>query len=217
MKKFILSILILIPVLTNAQIFQGGIDFGMSASQIDGDGRGGYHKLGPAFSVYTSMQLNDTWSIYSGVGYVLKGAGSGSKYEYFQTNLNYAEIPLVAEYSPFNNISFSAGLIYAYLIKGVNKTTYGNFDENYLGLLKNEVSSFFSLNYKISKQLTARFSYNYSLFPVTKYQSSFLKTNILMYYIFYNTNTSMLWFNNSIRLTLRYQIFSSDRQNETNL
>lgn len=207
----------MLPVLIDAQIFQGGIEFGMSASQIDGDGQGGYHKLGPAFSVYTSMQLNNTWSIYSGVGYVLKGAGSGSKYEYFQTNLNYAQIPLLAEFSPFNNISFSAGLIYAYLIKGIYKTTYANFDENDLNLLKNEISSFFSLNYKISDNLTARFSHNYSVFPISKYQSSILTTNILMYYLFYNTNTSALWFNNSIILTLRYQIFSSGRQNETNL
>ncbi len=212
MRKIAIIFLLILPLFSNAQLFEGGIDFGLTASQIDGDGQGGYHKLGPAFCVYASLKVKKNWDIYSGVGYVFKGAGTGSKYEYFSTNLNYAEIPLVADYTPFNNISFSAGLIYAYLFKGIQKTTFTIFDEKDLNLLKNELSYLLSVNYKLSKNFTLRLSSNYSIVPITIYQGNFLVSNVIAYYLFYHVASSQLWWNNSLRLTLRYKIFSSNKK-----
>jgi len=205
MKFKTLFILLLMPFFVNSQIIEGGIDFGLSASQIDGDGSVGYHKLGPAISIYSSFNIKKDWSLYSGVGYVLKGAATGSKNEYFATNFNYVEIPLVIEYKP-NKISFSGGIVYSYLIKGIQKTTFTIFDEDDLNLLKNELSYFMSVNYEINDKLTVRFSSNYSILPVTKYQGTILSTNVLAYYLFYHVSSSQLWWNNTLRLTLRYRI-----------
>ena len=211
MKKIAIIFFVIFPFVSNAQLFEGGIDFGFTASQIDGDGSGGYHKLGTAFSVYASMKIKKKWDIYSGVGYVLKGAATGSKYEYFETNLNYAEIPLVVDYSPFNNISFSGGFIYGYLFKGIQKTTFAVFDQKDLNLLRNEFSYLLSLNYKLGNNLTLRLISNYSIVPITIYQGNFLVSNVIAYYLFYHVSSSQLWWNNSLRLTLRYRIFSNSR------
>ncbi|MEA3450955.1 MAG: outer membrane beta-barrel protein [Bacteroidota bacterium] len=216
MKKLITIIAILLSFSNiYAQLFDGGIDFGLSASQIDGDGRGGYHRLGPVFNVYATININSEWKINSGIGYVMKGAYTGSKYEYFATNLNYAEIPLLVEYKPFNNVSFSAGFAYAYLFKGIQKTTFTIFDENDLNLLNNEMSLLVSFNYFFNDKMTLRLSTNYSLFPITNYQGSILTTNLIVYYLFYYGATSQLWWNNSIRLTLRFNLFSEDKKNNS--
>jgi len=216
MKKILVLVAILLSFfMVKAQLFEGGINFGLSASQIDGDGRGGYHRLGPVFNVYAAINIKPEWKIYSAVGYVMKGAYTGSKYEYFATNLNYAEMPLLAEYKPFNNVSFSGGIVYAYLFNGLQKTTFAIFDEDDLNLLKNELSLLLSFNYFFSDKMTLQLSTNYSLFPITNYQGSILTTNLILYYLFYYGVTSQLWWNNSIRLTMRFKLFPGNKNPKT--
>ena len=212
MKKILVFVTILLSFsISKAQLFEGGINFGLSASQIDGDGRGGYHRLGPVFNVYAAININPEWEIFSAVGYVMKGAFTGSKFEYFATNLNYVEIPLLAEYKPFDNVSFSGGLVYAYLFSGLQKTTFAIFDEADLNLLKNEFSLLLSFNYFFNEKMSLQLSTNYSLFPITNYQGSILTTNLIVYYLFYYGATSQLWWNNSLRLSLRFKLFSGNK------
>lgn len=205
MKKFLFFVVILIPFSLNAQLFQGGIIAGMSASQIDGDGLGGYHKIGMAADVFTKLKLNDKFGIISGVGYVNKGAMSSIKYNYSVVSLHYVEVPLWAEFDLMKKFSFTTGFNIAYLFRGYQKLASSTLDEKDLGLLRMEYSVYFSVNYKFNSKWKLILANNYSLLPIIDYDNM-LNKNAIVYYILYNYHTQPLWFNRNVRLSLQYTI-----------
>lgn len=205
MKKFFIFLLILMPVLMNAQLFQGGFMFGLSGSQIDGDGLGGYHKIGAAADVFTKLKLSDKFGIISGVGYVNKGAMSSIKYNYSVVSLHYVEVPLWAEFDLMQKFSFTLGINTAYLFSGYQKLASARLNEKDLGLLKMEYSAYFSVNYKFNSKWKLIIANNYSLLPIINYDSM-LNKNVIFYYILYRYQTQPLWFNRNIRLSLQYTI-----------
>lgn len=214
MKKII--ILIIFTILSseiNAQLFEGGIDFGLAASQIDGDQMGGYHKPGISIKFYSLLNISKTLSLTSGVGYVGKGAHNQPKATYFSTSLHYAEIPVILNIKPYDKLSFSAGLNYGYLIRGMQKTASGDYREDELNLRKSDLSTFFSLNYALTDRTTVKFAYNYSLMPVTKFQNSTPRVfrNVFIYYFLTNRPSAGTWWNNTIRVTFQYKIFWSGK------
>ncbi len=213
MKKNILILLLLFPFFLKAQLFEGGIDFGLTASQIDGDTHGGFHKLGVSALFYSQLNIRKNFFLTSGVAYVQKGAHSKVKTTFFSTNLHYAELPLIFTYKPFNRLSFSAGPTFGYLIKGVQKTDFGIFDEQYLGLKKFDLSYYFSVNYDLADRWTVRFVNNYNLLPITKPTTgSCLSTNIFFFFM-KNPSAGTCWWSNVIRLTLQYKIFWNKKEN----
>jgi hypothetical protein len=207
MKKILILIISLLPIISYAQLFEGAIIGGMTASQIDGDGQGGYHKIGFSTDIIAKLNINKKWKIISGVGIVTKGARSPFKYSYDIKKLSYAEIPIWTEYIFSKKFSFYFGLNYGYLINGYEETTYARFNAQDLNLLKHEISTFFSANLKISNNLSILISHNYSILPINKYNNVLTK-NIFIYYILYNQQLHPLWWNNSLRLSLQYKIFS---------
>ncbi len=210
--KRISLLLFLMPALMFGQLFDGGIIVGLTASQIDGDLAGGYHKPGIALSGYANLLIKPEWKITSGVGYIQKGAHSNSKSEYFSTYLHYAEIPLLIEYQAFDKISFSGGFVYGYLIKGGQKTSFSEFDEADLNLLRSEFSSYLSMNYKINDRLAVNFVDNYSLVPINDNTVNFLNTNFVYYYLFlHKKGLYPYWWNNVLRLTIQYKIFWTEQ------
>lgn len=48
---------------SQAQNFRGGIQLGLNASQVDGDGSGGFNQAGIAGGGYLRYRLNDRWGI----------------------------------------------------------------------------------------------------------------------------------------------------------
>ncbi|MBN2891136.1 MAG: outer membrane beta-barrel protein [Bacteroidales bacterium] len=201
MKKILLSVFFFFPVFLNAQLFQGGIDVGLIASQVDGDDFGGYHKAGLSFVGYTRLNISHTLSLTAGVGYAGKGAHSSSKMSFFTTNLHYAEIPVIINIEPgaFDNLSFSGGLVYGYLISGTFNDGYTTFGEDFLNLRRSEFSYSASVNYKLSDRIIVKFVSNYSILPVVK------NASILCF-------GSSCWRNNNLRLTIQYKIFWSDKK-----
>jgi len=209
MKKYIFTFcVLLISFSAKTQLFVGGIDFGLVASQVDGDEYGGYNKAGLNVDVYASLVLKPNLHLTSGVGYIQKGAHSNIKTDYFVTRLHYAEVPIVLNYQPFDKISFSAGIIYGFLISGKFITDWIEYGEEQLNLRKSEFSNYGSVNYHISDKLTVKFVSNYSTLPITKpYSWSCWRNNIIFYYIFRDASTVPCWWNNVIRITFQYQIF----------
>lgn len=196
----------------NAQLFEGGIDFGLAASQIDGDDFGGYHHSGLSFSAYSLLNVTKTLSLTSGVGYIGKGAHSGLKSTYFATNLHYAEVPLLLNIKPYDKLSFSVGFTLGYLFRGIHKTTFGNFREDDLSLRKTDFSSYLSVNYALSERMTVKFVSNYNMLPITKpYSSGCWATNVLFTYFFRNLPANPCWWNNSLKVTFQYKIFWSGK------
>ncbi len=203
---------IFFPIITSAQqVFEGGLMAGITGSQIDGDGMGGYHKIGVSADIYAKLVFNKKWGMISGVGYAGKGAMSDIKYQYLVTSFHYAEIPIWFEYNALDKFSFTGGLTVGYLIRGYQKTSGITFDEKDLKLLKMEYSTYFSVNYKLSDRLSLNLVHTYSILPINEYSNIFTK-NFIIYLIQYGHQPHPLWYNRSIRLSIQYKIFKSKRQ-----
>ncbi len=208
MKKVVLIIMCCISLSLNAQLFEGGIEGGIVASQIDGDLKVGYHKLGVNLLGFAKMNVARTISLTSGVGYVTKGARSGAKEPFFNLSLHYAEVPFLININPtaLKNLSFTAGVSYGYLI--VARYNDGAFIHSAkdLNIRRNEFGSQLALNYHLSDNLMVRFSTNYSLLPITRpYSRTCWRSNILMALFYRKTPTYACWWDNNLRLTLRYK------------
>jgi len=211
MKKLLLFLLIFISLSVNAQLFEGGVDFGLSAAQIDGDSYGGFNHMGVSALFYAQLNLGGQTSLTSGVSYVQKGAHSKVKQDYFSTNLHYTEIPVLFNYKPWNKISFSVGPTIGYLIRGRYVTSYIIQEEDELNLKKMDLSYYFSINYDLSNRTTLKFVNNYSLLSVTQpYSGCCFGTNFWFFYL--NTPTAPCWWNYVVRLTLQYKLFYNQSQ-----
>lgn len=102
-----------------AQDFQAGLLVGLNASQIDGDGFGGYDKTGFKFGGFVRRHFTDEWAFQFELLYNHRGSqskteeGENPLYSY---KLNYIEIPVLAQYYFFDELYAEAGLEFGYLL-----------------------------------------------------------------------------------------------------
>ena len=74
MKKFLVIVLFIIPVMTLAQRFKGGVLLGICASQVDGDTYGGFDKVGLQGGVFVNTKFTKYWGAQMEIQYNAKGA-----------------------------------------------------------------------------------------------------------------------------------------------
>ena len=128
-KSLFIIIILLISQVGFAQTFGGGIFGGLSASQLDGDRSSGYHKAGLSFGIYTNAKINKYIDAQMELKYIQKG----SKWEnedqsvFYQSKLNYIELPVFLKYSFLDKFSANIGLAVGYLQKSTeNKDRIGD-------------------------------------------------------------------------------------------
>ncbi len=73
-KALTIFIFLTISVFGYCQNFYGGINAGITISQVDGDNYGGYHKISPLGGVFVRNTFNDKWGMYAGIEYKRKGS-----------------------------------------------------------------------------------------------------------------------------------------------
>lgn len=162
-KILLISFLIVFSTLGFSQKFEGGLDLGMSASQIDNDNSGGYNKIGLNAGPYVNVFLRERLSIQSGISYITKGARNSSKQSYMNTHLDYVEVPfLINYYFKPTYISFTGGITLGYLIRGFADTGGGPKD---IDVINFNPCSYWSINYQLGKKLTAKIAFNYGIIP----------------------------------------------------
>ncbi len=195
MKKII--IILILFVINNysfSQTFGGGVFAGLSASQLDGDNWGGYSKAGLAFGIYTNAKLNKYIDAQLELKYVQKGSKSNDDDQgtFYQSKLNYIEIPIFLKYHFLNRFSANVGLAAGYLQKSTeNKNEAGDepadppFDEF-------ELSGLAGVEYQIIDKLFINVRFNYSILPVRDHpgdQTYFLNrgqyNNVLTFAVYY--------------------------------
>jgi hypothetical protein len=161
-KKVLFIFLITIPLSTFSQRFDGIIFFGMSASQVDRDQYGGYHKIGLNAGLNVTHEISEKIEFQTGINYIDKGAASGSKYSDYKLKLNYFQIPVQLNIDFYKRISLSGGIFFGYLINGK-----ANYDISYYNIKNREICSYFSINYHYFEKLVLNFGFSYSIFPIT--------------------------------------------------
>lgn len=220
MKKILAIIFIVLPIRIFCQLFDGGVQVGLTGSQIDGDALGGYKKIFFSPFVYSQLNLNKI-SILSGVGYIMKGAREMKSPIFHDVTLHYAEIPLLFTFKMFKNdtifnffdkVDFTVGLLYGYLIDGNINNSGAIVNIFQTDIRKSDFYYWLSINYKLSSKLKIQFVYNYSLFTVNKEPFSLKIYSNMLNRAIYNIYTPWLWWNRTIRLNFQIKLFSTKKQ-----
>ncbi len=106
MKKFSLLITFVFAFVTAAvsQEFFGGLIFGGTTSQIGGDARGGYNKVGIVCGAFTGLNLSQDFDIQMELKYIQKGSLSNDienrpTTDPFLIKLDYIDLPITASYN----------------------------------------------------------------------------------------------------------------------
>jgi len=183
-----------------SQTFGGGVLAGLSASQVDGDNWGGYHKAGLCFGVYTNAQLNDYIDAQLELRYVQKGSNSNSKENetFYKSKLDYIELPVYLKYNFLDKFSANIGVAAGYLQKSTeDKDGIGDepADPEFNPF---EFSGLAGVEYHILDRLFFNVRFNYSILAVRDHpgdQTFFLNKG---------------QYNNVLTFTLHYQISKID-------
>lgn len=105
MKKILLFIIAFsITSITYGQSFFGGLIIGGNTSQIGGDNRGGYHKLGLTGGAFAGLNITDDLDVQMELKYIQKGSLSNDVennplYDPFLIKLDYVDLPIVFSYN----------------------------------------------------------------------------------------------------------------------
>lgn len=174
MKKALLfSIIIVSAICTNAQEFGASIDAGLVVSQVDGDRKGGYNKMGYTIGANAYRFVKkDLFGFNIGLQYIRKGSHSeeSENSSYYKTELHYIEMPLKA-FCRWKKFDFNAGMTIGYLLKGKEDVDgYGLKDPVY-PFRKTDFSGTAGARYKLTDHIWAGAQFCYSLIAIRKYHS----------------------------------------------
>lgn len=170
MKYRILFLLLVFAVAVNAQNFEGGISAGFTASQVDGDTHGGYHRAGLSGGVFAGLPFNEKWAGQFEIKYIEKGSYKGQNpdvgdYVTYGIKLRYIEMPLLVRYLYKPKLNFESGLSLGYLA-GSEERYNGDIIEGARPFNKYEFGWIIGANVLLYKKLTFNVRYSYSILPV---------------------------------------------------
>lgn len=131
MKRFLLLIFVLFFGLgLSAQEFFGGLILGGDVSQVGGDARGGYNKIGLVGGAFAGLNLSSDFDVQMELKYIQKGSYSTEvenwpAFDPFLIKLDYIDLPIVFAYNlnkvNINDINmkwlkFELGLSFDFLV-----------------------------------------------------------------------------------------------------
>jgi hypothetical protein len=160
-------LLVLMPVLSLAQEFNGGIIAGGIISQVDGDTWKGYDKFGYLAGGYVSLKISPHSSFQMEMAYIQKGSrhNADSSNFYDQTyllRLHYLEIPVLYQYTFGRRFSLEAGPAVDVLM-GYEEEQDGISDPPTEPIRNITLSGILGASVYLTHNLKANFRVNYSL------------------------------------------------------
>jgi hypothetical protein len=179
-----------------AQRFGGGILAGVVGSQLDGDRRAGYDKMGFVAGGFVDTKLNQHYGLQMEIKFIQKGSKGkdtlGGSFNYYESRMNYIEMPVFINYLYKEKYRFELGLSVGYLINAFE-------DKDGIGLVKAspdfnkfEVAATAGVTYMITEQFFITSRFTYSALPVRPYYAGAINymdrgqyNNVLSLALFY--------------------------------
>jgi hypothetical protein len=171
--RFILFFLILFlfDQVGFSQAFKGEIIGGFNLSQVDGDETAGFKKLGWNTGLGVELPVYKNWSISFETLYTQKGSKLKKQYNdsldgsYF-LKMNYAEVPLMIQYTDNKFISAGAGVSWGRMV-AIEEWKHG-YRVDSVTLLdgpfkRDDFEIFGDFRFRIYKNLKINARYSYSL------------------------------------------------------
>lgn len=204
MKKLFTLVFCLVTF-TNfyAQVFKVGALAGLSGSQVEGDGYGGYKKLGFIIGGFTNVSLSEKFSTQLDMYYINKGSQknpntSQGDVDEFHLNINYIEMPLSIRYH-YKSFLFETGVYYSVFLNYTMSDEFGNRDDRPFPFKSYDFGGFFGINYKLNDHFIFNLRSKNSLVPIRDFQNLDQQIGIL------NQLFNRGWYNLDLNFTIRYQ------------
>jgi hypothetical protein len=175
MKYLVLFSIIVIPFTSISQSFNAGIVGGINASQISGDGYGGFDKAGLIFGIYTNTDISQKLNIQLEINYSQKGSRRNPTDEnpdFFLLRLNYVEVPVLIRLKS-KKFTYEAGLYYGQLVHEYledENFIYTDF-ENFNQFTQSDFGGSIGLAYNLNKQLIMNWRFNNSINSIRDFNS----------------------------------------------
>lgn len=198
MRRYI-TLVTIIPmfcITVAGQAFTGGLLAGITGNQIDGDDYKGYNKMGLTAGGYVQTKRNSRWQYQMEIKYFMKGAMrvSADNSIYYKEQLNYVEVPVLADFYLSTKMFAESGLSAGYLFSArEDKTGYGYIAPS-PPFRKVELAYQLGLNYQFTSHIRGNLRFSYSLLPIRN-----------------NPGNQVWWFNrgqynNSLSLCMYYRL-----------
>jgi hypothetical protein len=164
---FFIIILFLSCLLLPAQNFNAGILAGGNMSQLDGDGHGGYSKIGFQGGGFVSLQVSDRSSFQMEMEYIGKGSNppydsTGNDYLF---RFHYLEIPLLYQFTFGKRFNVEAGPA-ADVLLGSYEEVNGFESPSTIPLRPVTLSGIIGFSGFITPHLAGNIRFNYSILSV---------------------------------------------------
>jgi hypothetical protein len=127
-KKIVYIILFILPAMAvSSQKFDAGLLAGLSTSQVDGDWMGGFHKVGIKAGGFVNRKIGEHLHVQFEIEFIQKGSRMPltNDGQFYLMRLNYAEVPLMINYSLGKKWNIEAGAAFATLLSALEEDQAG--------------------------------------------------------------------------------------------
>ena len=171
--RLITIILILVSCCSHGQRFNAFLNGGVAASQVSGDGLGGFDKAGVSFSAGVITAMTEKLSIAMEIGYLQKGSRKPSRLDQgdpiqYLLRLNYIEVPVYLSYEAGKRLSLMAGPSVGVLLSALEENERGEIDYN-PPFKSTDISITGGLQYYLSDQWAISLRTVQSVVPVREF------------------------------------------------
>lgn len=202
-RLILITLFLSFGLTSSAQVFKAGLIGGIAGSQIEGDGYGGYNKIGFIAGGFTNVDLSENWSTQFEIYYIGKGSFDAAHpdkgdYDMFRVKIHYIEIPVTLRYH-FKKFKFEIGAYVSKFLTYSVEDEFGARDINRYPFENFDVGVLFGLNYDVTEKIIVNFRSTNSVLPVRDFENQDQTVGTL------NQLFSRGWYNLSLNFSVRYQ------------
>lgn len=202
-RLFTLALFFIIHSNFYSQVFKVGVMAGLSGSQVEGDGYGGYNKLGFIVGGFTNVDISEKFSTQLEMYFINKGSQknpntSQGDYDAFNLNINYVEFPLALRYH-YKKFMVELGLYGSKFLSYTMSDEFGELTDEPFPFKSYDFGGLVGLNYSVSDHFIFNLRSKNSLLPIRDFQNYDQQIGIL------NQLFNRGWYNLDLNFTIRYQ------------
>ena len=188
-----------------SQVFDGGINFGLSSSQVGGDNLAGFYKAGILVGVFANTRINQDFKLQIEMNYIQKGSKNPnindvnhSNYGIPYISLSYFELPIIFQNTSSKVFKFEAGILGGILINGYYTDLNGKMNNEKNPFTEYDIGALIGLDYFISEKISVNSRLSNSIFPIGREDYN----NSIQAY----SSSKKGKYNTSIRFSIYYNI-----------
>lgn len=172
---FLLLVLMFNPCFS--QNINIGASAGVNASQVSGDGYGGFNKAGLIVGLYSDFDISPTFNMQFEINYSQKGSRrnpntSEGDTEFFLMRMDYIEVPVLLRVQK-DRFTYEAGFYYGQLVNSYLEDENGPFEipPQWNQFKENDFGGLIGINFNFTENIIMNWRFSNSVVPFRKYNS----------------------------------------------